>query len=79
MSAKKISNNQHVLPNSSGGWAVKREGATKNSKIVKTQAEAIIVARNRAIDHKSELFIHSKTGRIRERNTYGKDYYPPKG
>ncbi|MEQ9568321.1 MAG: DUF2188 domain-containing protein, partial [Pseudomonadales bacterium] len=27
----------------------------------------------------TELYIHGKDGRIRERNTYGKDPFPPRG
>jgi hypothetical protein len=27
----------------------------------------------------SEMLIHSENGRIRERNTYGADPFPPKG
>ena len=44
-----------------------------------TQKEAIAKAREIAINQKSELFIHGENGRIRERNSYGNDPYPPKG
>lgn len=71
-------NNQHVLPKDNG-WAVKKAGANKNTKVFSKQSDAIKYAKDIAKNHKSELFIHSKTGRIRERNTYNKDKCPPRG
>jgi len=47
--------------------------------VVPTQAEAIDVAKRIAHNNNSELFVHGRDGRIRERNTYGRDPYPPKG
>ncbi|MFT9818182.1 four helix bundle protein [Lysinibacillus sp. NPDC056185] len=32
-----------------------------------------------AINQKSELLVHNKQGRIREKNSYGNDPYPPRG
>lgn len=76
---KKIeSNNQHVLPRS-GEWAVKKAGASRDTKIFSKQSKAIDFAKDIAKNKGAELFIHSRDGRIRERNTYGKDNYPPKG
>ena len=70
--------NQHVVPNSKG-WAVKGAGNDKVTLIYQTQKEAIDAARQIAMNQGSEMFIHGRNGRIRERNTYGKDPYPPKG
>ena len=70
--------NQHVTPHEDG-WAVKGEGNERASSIHSTQREAIETARQTAINNKSELFIHGRNGQIRERNTYGKDPYPPEG
>jgi hypothetical protein len=75
MSQKK---DQHVVPHPEG-WAVKTAGASRAGSVHRTQAEAIDVARERAKGNGSEMFIHGKSGQIRERNTYGKDPYPPKG
>ncbi len=75
---KGISSNQHVIPHSNG-WAVKRAGASRDTKVFQSQSEAIDFAKGVAKRHQSELFIHSREGRIRERNTYGKDPNPPKG
>jgi hypothetical protein len=70
--------NQHVVPHA-GGWAVKGAGNQRASSIHPTQREAIEAARQTAINQRSEMFIHGENGRIRERNTYGKDPYPPEG
>lgn len=71
--------NQHVVPDKNGGWNVKGAGNTRATKHTATQAEAIKIAKNIAQNQSSELFIHGVNGQIRERNTYGKDPYPPKG
>lgn len=76
--SKHLSGNQHVLPRDDG-WAVKRAGASRDTKIFSKQSDAIEHAKDIAKNNNSELFIHSRNGRIRERNTYGKDTYPPKG
>lgn len=69
--------NQHVIPHSEG-WAVKKSGSSKSTKVFKTQKEAKKYAKKIAKRKKAELFIHSRRGYIRERNTYGKDQFPPK-
>jgi len=73
-----IKKNQHVVPHSSG-WAVRGAGNERATSVHGTQREAISAARETAIRQGSEMLIHGESGRIRERNTYGKDPYPPKG
>lgn len=70
--------NQHVVPNGNE-WSVKGEGNKKNTATFNTQKKAEIKGREIAINQKSELFIHNKEGKIRERSSYGNDPYPPKG
>ena len=72
------SKNQHVVPHK-GGWAIKTPGSQKPGKVTPTQGEAINIARDRAKKQRSELFIHNKQGKIRERDSYGNDPFPPKG
>lgn len=69
--------NQHVVP-LGNGWAVKGEGSKKFSVITETQKDAITVAKGIAKNNKSELVIHGKDGRIRDKDSYGKDPNPPK-
>lgn len=68
----------HVVPDGTR-WAVRRAGAARVSGRYETQTEAIEVARDRARSEAGELYIHGRDGRIRERSTFGKDPYPPKG
>lgn len=70
--------NQHVVPNGDT-WGIKGEGNTKLTYKYDTQYEAIDKAREIAINQKSEMLIHGRNGRIRERNSYGKDPFPPRG
>ena len=69
--------NQHVVP-ARDGWAVKGAGARKATKVFDTQREAIAAARQIAVSQRSELLIHGKNGKIRDKNTYGRDPHPPK-
>lgn len=70
---------QHVTPDGESGWQVKRSGSVRASKAFATQQEAVIFARTIAIHQQTELFIHGRNGRIRERNTYKGDPFPPRG
>lgn len=69
---------QHVVP-TKGGWAVKRAGSPKATKVFATQQEAIERGREIAKNQRSELLIHGRDGRIREKNSYGRDPFPPEG
>lgn len=71
--------NEHVTKRDDGKWQVKGEGNKRASAITNTQAEAIVIARDLAMKNKSELLIHGKDGKIREKNSYGNDPFPPKG
>lgn len=71
--------NQHVTPHPEGGWQVKGAGNYKATKRTDTQAEAIRIAREIAANQKSELVIHNREGRIRQKNSHGNDPFPPQG
>jgi hypothetical protein len=45
----------------------------------RTQEAAIDEGRAAAKRNESKLIIHGRDGKIREKNTYGKDPFPPKG
>lgn len=70
--------NQHVVPHN-GLWGVKGEGNQKVTSIHQTQRSAIEAAREIAINQGSEVAIHGRNGRIRDKDSYGNDPYPPKG
>ena len=68
--------NQHVVPHGKD-WAVKGEGNEKYTAITSTQAESIEKAREIAINQQSELVIHNREGRIRDKDSFGNDPHPP--
>lgn len=70
--------NQHVVPHGNQ-WAVKGEKNDKATKVVDTQSVAIKIAREIAINQKSEVVVHRSNGQIRDKDSYGNDDYPPKG
>ncbi|MDD2256506.1 MAG: DUF2188 domain-containing protein [Bacteroidales bacterium] len=69
---------QHVVPRGNQ-WGVKGEGNSKCSSLSNTQQQATQKARGIAINNHSEVVIHRPDGRIRDKNSYGNDPYPPKG
>jgi len=73
-----MSNNIHVVQRETG-WAVLREGAERDSSHHQTQAEAIEQATTTARREGIEVLIHGQDGKIRERNSYGNDPFPPRG
>lgn len=71
--------NQHVTPHPKGGWQVKGAGKTRATVRTSTQKEAADIARKIAINQQSERLLHRVTGEIRQKDSYGRDPYPPKG
>jgi len=69
----------HVVPNKGDGWNIKKGGAERASGHFNTQKEAIDRAREISQNQNSELVIHRRDGRIREKDSHGNDPYPPKG
>ena len=70
--------NQHIVPHEDG-WAIRGAGSQRATLVHNTQADAIAVGREIACNQCAELIIHRPDGRIRERNSYGNDPFPPSG
>lgn len=70
--------NQHVVQRENG-WAVRGEGNSRDTSRHATQSEAAAAARQIAQHQRSEVLVHGRNGRIRDRNSYGNDPFPPKG
>jgi uncharacterized protein YdaT len=70
--------NQHVVPHDDG-WAVRGAGSRRASSVHPTQQQAIDAAREIARNQRTELFIHGRDGRIRDRDSHGGDPFPPRG
>ena len=69
--------NQHVVPRDDG-WAVRSAGGERDTSHHETQREAIERAREIAQNQQSEVVIHDREGKIRDRDSYGNDPCPPK-
>ena len=70
--------NVHVVHRASGDWAVTREGAKRASTVTSTQGQAEQVGRKLAQQDKVEILIHGRDNRIRDRDSYGNDPFPPR-
>lgn len=69
--------NQHVVP-VDGEWGVRGAGNSRLTSTHDTQGEAIDAARRIAINQRSEVVIHRPDGRIRDKDSYGRDPFPPR-
>lgn len=70
--------NQHVVPRGDQ-WAVQSAGGDRASRIVDTQRQAVMIAREISRNQGTELIVHGEDGKIRWRDSYGNDPFPPKG
>ena len=70
--------NQHVVPHGKD-WAVRGANNERATSVHETQSEAERAAREIAIRQRSEVVIHGRDGRIRDKNSYGNDEFPPRG
>lgn len=69
--------NQHVVKRDEG-WAVRGERNSRDTSRHSTQDQAIDKARSIAKNQRSEVVIHRPDGRIRDKDSYGNDPFPPK-
>ncbi len=73
-----MSKNQWVVKNGDE-WGVRGEGNGRLTSRHHTQQEAIERATEIARHQRSEVIIQGEDGKIRERNSYGNDPFPPRG
>lgn len=69
--------NQHVVRRPDG-WAVRGEGNSRDTSHHTTQQVAIDAAREIAQRQGADVVIHGRDGRIRDRDSYGSDPFPPR-
>jgi len=69
--------NVHVVKHGQE-WAVKKEGNDRASSVHPTQQKAIDAGRNAAKAEQSELVIHGRDGKIRDKDSFGNDPFPPR-
>ena len=66
----------HVSRSSGGTWRVSQGGSTVSTH--RTQDAAVTRARTEARKDRVDLVTHGRDGRIRSKDSYGKDPNPPK-
>jgi hypothetical protein len=69
---------QRVTPRTDGTWQHKQDGNKRATSVTNTQRKAIQSAVNAARRKRSEVVIHGKDGRIRSKDSYGNDPFPPR-
>jgi hypothetical protein len=69
--------NQHVVK-TDDGWGVRGENNDRLTSIHDTQGAAIDAAIEIAKNRQSDVIIHDRHGKIRDRDSYGNDPCPPK-
>jgi len=71
------SKNQHVVTHY-GAWAVRAEDAQKVTKIFGTKQDAVDYGRQIARHQRTELVVHGKNGQIQNKDSHGRDPFPPR-
>ncbi len=67
----------HITHRSDGSWAGIGEGDSRASSLHDTQGEAIVAGRPIDLRNRSELVIHDRGNKIRDKDSYGNDPFPP--
>ena len=67
----------HVVPREDG-WAVRREGAKRDSSHHDRKSDAAEAARDTARRERVEVVTHGKDGKIQDSDSYGNDPNPPR-
>ena len=70
--------NVWVVPQN-GMWAVRIEGNERASRVFRTQKEAEEYGRSVARERHCEFILCGADGKIRVKDSYGNDPYPPRG
>lgn len=69
--------NIHLVPDGAQ-WAVKKEGVKQPLSTHRTKDHADRQARKQAKKDKVELVIHGRDGQIQDKDSFGRDPFPPK-
>ncbi|MDA3926911.1 MAG: DUF2188 domain-containing protein [Kiritimatiellae bacterium] len=71
-------NTHHVVPNSDGGWDLKKGGGERSVKHFDLKQDAVDFGRKVSINQGSEFVIHKKDGTIQNSDSHGRDSCPPR-
>ena len=70
---------QHVVPNMSGGWSVKKSGSNRATRNFKSRNDALHYGMKVAESQHSQLVVHRKDGRILNSKNYATQSNHPTG
>lgn len=71
-------NSHHIVPDSNGGWNVKRGGSNHTIRHFERKKDAVDAGRVISRSQKTELVIHGLNGRIQSSDSHGHDPCPPR-
>jgi uncharacterized protein YdaT len=69
----------HVVPTPSGGWNVKKGGATRASRHFDNKQDAIQWGKQVSKNQKTDFVVHRKDGTIQSKENYRRGSKPSKG
>ncbi len=69
---------QHVVRRDNG-WAVRGEGNQRDTSHHDTQRQTQKIDKEIAINQGGDVITHGRDGKIRKRDSYGNDPFPPRG
>ncbi len=72
-----MNKNVHVAP-SNGGWTVAVDGNARARRFL-TRREATQMGRRLARANRADYVLHAHDGRIRQRDSYGRDPFSTRG
>ena len=75
----KKSNSHHIVPDSDGGWNIKKGGSGRSSGHFNRKSDAVDRGREISKNQGTEFYIHGRDGKIQQKDSHGNDPHPPKG
>ncbi|MCD4786316.1 MAG: DUF2188 domain-containing protein [Candidatus Eremiobacteraeota bacterium] len=69
----------HVVPDSDGGWNVKKGGSKRASGHYDRKRDAENAGREISRNQGTEFVVHGRDGKIQRKDSHGNDPYPPPG
>jgi hypothetical protein len=78
MTNKKIKNPPVWVTPHKDGWAVKKEGSKRPTKVTATKQEAVNIGHDIAKKDQTEFIVQKKDGQIQSKDSFGNDPCPPK-
>lgn len=70
--------NVWVSPRPDGDWEVQREGSQHPTRVTERKSDAERIARDLARRDSVEVIVQGSDGRIKQRDSYGNDPFPPR-